>query len=170
MTRLNRLARGARNRLFQVIALYAPGASTFRVWLHRHRGVEIGDDAFIGTAALIETEVPERVSIGNGVTIGIRTVIIAHFRAGTKVDATDSTARHSVRIGDDVFIGPGVIILPNVRIGDGAVVNAGSVVTRSVAPLTMVQGNPAKPIARCGIPLGRRGPLREFYRQLVPIP
>src|SRR5947208_178853 len=70
---------------------------------------------------------------------------------------------------DDAFLGPGVIIMPNVTIGAGAVVAAGSVVTRSVAPLTMVQGNPAKPIARCGIPLGLDTPIKEFYRRLTPI-
>jgi acetyltransferase-like isoleucine patch superfamily enzyme len=75
----------------------------------------------------------------------------------------------SVRIEDDVFIGPGAIILPNVTIGHGAVVHAGSVVTRSVPPLTMVRGNPAEPVARCGVPLGRSTPLRQFYRQLQPL-
>ena len=54
--------------------------------------------------------------------------------------------------------------MPNVTIGAGAVVAAGQVApsTRSVAPLTMVQGNPAKPIARCGIPLGLDTPVKEF--------
>jgi hypothetical protein len=33
----------------------------------------------------------------------------------------------------------------------------------------MVQGNPAKPIARCGIPLGFDTPIKEFYRRLTPI-
>jgi hypothetical protein len=44
------------------------------------------------------------------------------------------------------------------------------VVTGSVAPLTMVQGNPARPVARCGIPLksGKRA-VREFYRRLQPM-
>src|SRR5262249_35030713 len=72
----------------------------------------------------------------------------------------------SVRIEDEVNIGAGVIILPNVTIGRGAVVTAGSVVSSSVAPLTMVQGNPARPIARCGIPLTRETPYKEFCRKL----
>jgi heptaprenylglycerol acetyltransferase len=56
-----------------------------------------------------------------------------------------------------------------VTIGHGAVVTSGSVVTRSVAPLTMVQGNPAEPIARCGVPLGLDTPVKDFFRQLTPI-
>lgn len=71
---------------------------------------------------------------------------------------------HSVTIEDSVFVGPGCIILPNVVIGHGAVVCAGSVVTRSIAPMLMVQGNPAAPIARCGIPLARGTSKAEFAR------
>lgn len=157
---------GAKNRLLQVLALYAPGATTLRPKLHRWRGVEIGRDVFISTDTLLETAYPELVSIGDEVVIGIRCVIIGHFR----LDEEEPLKRPSVRIEDQVFIGPGVYVLPNVTIGHGAVVNAGSVVTRSVAPLTMVQGNPAVPVARCGIPLGAHTPLKEFYRALRPLP
>jgi len=150
--------RGLVNRLLQVIALYIPGATTTRVWLHRMRGVRIGEGTFIGTAAIIETERPELVTIGKRVNIGIRAVIIAHFWDELGVD-----------IGDDAFIGPGAIIMPNTSIGAGAVVAAGSVVNRSVPELTMVRGNPAEPIARCTIPLGLSTPASEFMRGLRPI-
>jgi acetyltransferase-like isoleucine patch superfamily enzyme len=103
------------------------------------------------------------VSIGNGVDIGARTMIIAHQQDESQREGV------SVRIEDDAFIGPGAILLPHVTIGRGAVVNAGSVVTKSVPPLTMVRGNPAEPVARCGVALGRSTPLRDFYRQLQPI-
>jgi acetyltransferase-like isoleucine patch superfamily enzyme len=154
---------GARNRLLQGVARYAPGGESLRVRLHRLRGVSIGEGTFIGTDALIETSYPYLVVIGNDVAIGIRTIIIAHFRGPVPRD------RPTVRIEDEVFVGPGVIVLPNVTIGYGAVVTAGSVVTRSVPPLTMVQGNPAKPVGRCGVPLGMKTPLSEFYRRLRPL-
>ena len=160
---------GLKNRLFQVLALYSPGATTIRVRLHRWRGVTIGDDVFIGTAALIETSLPRLVSIGNGVAIGIRSVIIGHFRESIDERSEDGSPVFTVRIEDEAFIGPGVIILPNVTIGYGSVVTAGSVVTKSVPRLTMVQGNPAKPVARCGVPLGLKTPEKEFYRRLRPI-
>ncbi len=156
-------------RILQIFARFAPGATTWRVRLHRWRGVRIGEGVFIGTDALIETSRPHLVSLGNGVAIGIRATIIAHFRGSTRADNISGTETPTVIIEDDVFIGPGVIILPNVTIGHGAVVNAGSVVTRSIPPLTMVQGNPAVPIARCGISLGMKTPLKEFYRKLKPI-
>ena len=49
-------------------------------------------------------------------------------------------------IGHDVWIGHGVIVLPGVTVGNGAVRAAGAVVTKDVAPYTIVGGVPAKPI------------------------
>ncbi len=49
-----------------------------------------------------------------------------------------------VDIGNDVWIGCKVIILPGVKIGDGAVIAAGSVVTKSIPPYAVVGGNPCK--------------------------
>ena len=169
---MNRHVSGIRNRALQVLALYAPGGDSTRVLLHRMRGVEIGERTWIGSDTLIEPSYPHRVVIGDRVAIGIRVLILAHFAHHGRNRETSEGAldeRVSVRIEDDVFIGPGAIIMPNVTIGAGAVITAGSVVTRSVAPLTMVQGNPAKPIARCGVPLGLNTPIKEFYRRLTPI-
>lgn len=53
-----------------------------------------------------------------------------------------------VRIGQDVWIGGGAIILPGVTIGDGAVIGAGSVVTRHVPAGDQVAGNPAHTMSR----------------------
>ncbi len=158
---------GLRNRLLQIVALYMPGYKTTRVWLHRRRGVAIGRNTSIGLSVIIETAYPSLVSIGNNVSIGMRSVIIAHFRDLTAhARATD---RPTVRIEDDVYIGPGVIVLPNVTIGQGAVVSAGSVVSSSVPARTLVRGNPARPIARCGVSLGGGVSYEEFLRHLTPI-
>ena len=164
-----RAVRGLVNRFLQVLALYAPGATSMRVWLHRLRGVSIGRGTFIGTAALIETARPELVSIGSDVTISIRAIVIAHFRDMTEAERNEGGDPFSVKIEDEAFVGPGAIILPGVTVGRGAVVSAGSVVSGSVPPLTLVQGNPARPVARCGIPLAVNTSAREFYRSLTPI-
>ena len=152
------LFRGAKNRILQHLARFAPGAMTLRVLLHRWRGVTIGNGVWIGYDSILETSYPDLISIGNGVLISVRTMIIAHFH-GSK----------GVRLEDDVWIGPGVIILPNVTIGRGAVVSAGSVVTTSVPPMTLVQGNPARPIAKCGVSLGMDTPIKEFLFHLRPL-
>src|SRR5438876_8215316 len=121
---------GVRNRVLQVVALYSPGGDTTRVLLHRLRGVEIGEETWIGFDTLIEPSYPERVVIGDRVAIGIRVLILAHFaHLGRNRESAggDLDDRVSVRIEDDVFIGPGAIIMPNVTIGHGAVVTSGSV-------------------------------------------
>lgn len=55
---------------------------------------------------------------------------------------------HPVTIGHDVWIGHGAIILPGRSVGNGAVIAAGAIVTRDVAPYTIVAGNPARPVRR----------------------
>jgi len=150
---------GIKNRILQMIARTAPGALSLRPRLHRWRGVKIGKNVWIGYDAIIETSYPHLVTIGDGVTIGIRSLIIGHFRG------RDS----GVVIEDDAFLGPGTIILPNVVIGRGAVVAAGSVVTTSVPPKTLVQGNPARPIATVGIPPSMNVTFQEFSASLRPL-
>lgn len=51
-----------------------------------------------------------------------------------------------VKIGDNVWIGMDVIVLPGVEIGEGAIIQAGAVVAIDVPPLAIAGGNPAKPI------------------------
>ena len=51
---------------------------------------------------------------------------------------------YAIEIGSDVWIGDNVSILPNVKIGHGAIIGTGSVVTKDVAPYTIVGGVPAK--------------------------
>jgi acyl-CoA synthetase (AMP-forming)/AMP-acid ligase II/acetyltransferase-like isoleucine patch superfamily enzyme/acyl carrier protein len=161
------LFRGFKNRLLQSLALYAPGYKSTRVWLHRMRGVSIGKNVSIGLSALIETAYPELVLIGDNVTIGMRAIIIAHLRDST--NQSRLSHRYTIRIGDDVYIGPGAIILPNVTVGPGAVVSAGSVVSRSVPPKTLVRGNPAEPIAHCGVSLAGGVAYKDFVKHLRPL-
>lgn len=53
-----------------------------------------------------------------------------------------------VTIGNDVWIGHGAVIMPGATIGNGAVIGANTVVTRDVAPYTIIAGVPAKPLRR----------------------
>src|SRR6266566_2001946 len=153
-----RLLPGLKNRILQVLARIAPGATTTRVCLNRWRGVNIGKDVWIGYDAIIETSCPHLVTIRDRAAIGIRVTIVAHYRE-----------QQGVVIEEDATLGAGVIVLPDVTIGRGAIVTAGSVVTRSVPPKTMVQGNPAQPIATVEIPLGFGVSLKEFAKGLRPI-
>lgn len=152
-----RLLRGLKNRILQFLARNAPGATTTRVRLNRWRGVSIGKDVWIGYDAIIETSCPHLVTIRDRAAIGIRVTIIAHNRE-----------QRGVMI-KDVSLGPGVIVLPNVTIGRGAIVTAGSVVTKSVPPKTLMQGNPARPVATVDIPFGLNVSVKELAKTLRPI-
>jgi acetyltransferase-like isoleucine patch superfamily enzyme len=150
---------GIRNRVCQHLARILPGARSLRISLHRWRGVNIGEGVWIGYDVILDTSRPHLITIEDGASLSMRVMVIAHFRE-----------TQGVKIEQDAFVGPGAIILPNVTIGRGAVVTAGSVVSQSVAPMTVVQGNPAVPIATCGIPLSDKVPVKEFSRRLKPLP
>ena len=151
---------GFRNRILQQLARMAPGAQSLRVALHRLRGVRIGKNVWIGYDVILDTSRPYLITIEDGASLSMRVTVIAHFRE-----------TQGVKIEQDAFVGPGAIILPNVTIGRGAVVTAGSVVTQSVPPMTVVQGNPAVPVATVGIPLSSEEvSLKEFTRRLKPLP
>lgn len=90
-----------------------------------------------------------------GVDVGARTQIGPAVQIYTADHPRDPAVRSSgleygrpVRIGCDVWIGGGAIILPGVSIADGAVIGAASVVTRDVAAGVTVLGNPARPVKR----------------------
>ena len=156
--RKENLFEGIRNRLLQHLARILPGARSLRVSLHRARGVHIGEGVWIGYDVILDTSRPHLITIEDRASLSMRVTVIAHFRE-----------TQGVKIEQDAFIGPGAIILPNVTIGRGAVVTAGSVVTQSVPPMTLVQGNPAVPITSCGIPLASEVTLKDFSRRLKPL-
>nr|WP_082995127.1 CatB-related O-acetyltransferase [Halomonas elongata] len=90
-------------------------------------------------------------ALGEGVKIitSNHGVSIANLHAGLQKKITGSTGHRSkggVVVGNNCWIGDNVIILPGVHIGNGSVVAAGSVVTKSVPAYSIVAGNPSKVI------------------------
>lgn len=88
-----------------------------------------------------------RVEIGAHTAVGPGTVIRAANHCFERVDVPIMRQGHvpgQVVIEEDVWIGANCVITPDVRIGRGAVVGAGAVVTRNVAPFTVVGGVPAR--------------------------
>jgi len=121
-----------------------------RVLLHRYcklsaygadqkAEIIIGSNTYIGDRT--EIHAGRKVEIGNGCDISWDCNILD--RDYHKLDS-DTESIKPVKICDNVWIGCGCTILKGVTVGEGAVIAAGSVVTRDVAPHTLVGGNPAR--------------------------
>jgi maltose O-acetyltransferase len=107
--------------------------------------IRLGEAVFLNFNCVILDIV--EVSVGDRTQIGPAAQIYAadHPRdAATRREGLEFG--RPVRIGCDVWIGGGAIILPGITIGDGAVIGAGSVVTRNVPVRATVAGNPARRI------------------------
>lgn len=110
--------------------------------------ITIGENVDINHG--VEIDYSGGVVIGNRVWISQNVLIETHehlAESGTK--DTWGIKYHPLFVGDDAWIGANAIVLPRVRyIGKGAVIGAGSVVTKDVPDLLVVAGNPARPIIK----------------------
>ena len=108
----------------------------------------LGDNSGIGMNA----QIASHVSIGKDVMMGPECMMytVNHGMARTDIPMWKQsfTAPKPIVIEDDVWIGSRVIILPGVHVGRGSVIGAGSVVTKSIEPYSIVGGNPAKLIRK----------------------
>lgn len=105
--------------------------------------VSLGTNSGIG----VNCEVYGPVTIGDNVMMGPDVVIYTNNHSTARTDITMIEQGYEevkpVVIGNDVWIGKRVIILPGVTIGNGCVIGAGSIVTKDVSDFTVVAGNPA---------------------------
>lgn len=137
-------------RLLKLLAKHTPGYNV-RCRLLRMAGYKIGGRVYIGEDLIIIDELDDRarVRIGDRVAIAPRvTLVISSHPNFSRIRPFVKCVHGYIEIGDDAWIGTGCIILPDVRIGKGAVVGAGSVVTKDVPDFAVVAGVPAKPIKK----------------------
>jgi acetyltransferase-like isoleucine patch superfamily enzyme len=105
-------------------------------------GVKIKGRVLIYSNVVIDTVAPDRIFIGNNVAITSGVKILTHY-------LNPNVSGRKFRIGevhicDDVFIGVNACICNSVTIGKGAIIGAGSVVTKDIPPYEVWAGNPAK--------------------------
>lgn len=115
-----------------------------KIWAP-HKDVVLGHHVQFGANCRIQCD----IKIGSYVLIASNVSFIG--KDDHRVDLPEKAIWNSGRgdnyktiVGNDVWIGHGTIVIGGVTIGDGAVIAAGSVVTKDVAPCTIVGGNPAR--------------------------
>lgn len=121
-------------------------------------GVNINSGAYFGCGENIvigdHSSIGERCYIANDTKIGtdvmmapeVLIISVSHNTESAEISMRlqGNNLPRPVSIGNDVWIGRRAIILPGVSVGDGAIIGAGSVVTKDVAAYSVVGGNPAK--------------------------
>lgn len=108
----------------------------------RFGGLKVKGCAYIYGGVLFDTVAPNNIYIGNNVVITAGAKILTHY-------LDPSVEGRKFRIGevhieDDVFIGVNAIICNSVTIGKGAIIGAGSVITKDIPPYQVWAGNPAR--------------------------
>ena len=109
--------------------------------------ISIGENSNIGTRCLIHSE--SSVKIGKNVLIAAYTYVVAgglHDFSCPDVAPmhAPSLSRGGITIGDNVWLGAGVVVLDGVNIGRDAVIGAGAVVTRDIPEYSIAVGVPAR--------------------------
>jgi acetyltransferase-like isoleucine patch superfamily enzyme len=114
-----------------------------RVW-----GMDIHPTAEFSLSTRFDLTYPQGVHVGAHTQLAFESRILCH-------DRSRGIYRHT-RIGANCFIGGRSLIMPGVEVGDGSIVGAGAIVTKSVPPGCIVAGNPAR-VIREGIRLTHYG-------------
>jgi acetyltransferase-like isoleucine patch superfamily enzyme len=147
-----------KKKLLKLIAKQLPGCG-LRIRLLRMCGYTIGDSVYIGEDFIIIDDLGDTqlsLKIGDRASISPMVTFVMHTQPNdSRIVPYVNSHTGSITIDSDAWIGTGAVLLPNVTIGEGAVVGANSVVTKSVAPYTVVGGVPAHFIKQVNVPWNR---------------
>ena len=141
------MMRYAKNWILGRLASSLPVPS-WRVGLHRMRGIKIGKEVFIGSDVIFDEVYPELITIEDYVELGDRCKLYAHSHGPALLKHLYPRITAPVKICKSAWVAPGCTILPGVTIGECSIVGADSVVTHSVEAYTIVAGSPAKLVKR----------------------
>lgn len=120
-----------------------------RPWILRKMGCKVGRNVFIGDKVSVDFRNPELITIEDNVYVTGHTILLCHKRDLTHyymgVNHADlSYKTGAIHLCKGCSTGTGTLIMPGVTIGEGAIVGAGSLVTKDVPAWTIATGRPAK--------------------------
>jgi len=107
--------------------------------------IEIGDYSELGTRCMIQSH----IKIGNNVIMGPDVKIYSRNHKYSSLIIPiqfQGKIQKYTKVGNDVWLGANVVILPGVEIGDHVIIGAGSIVTNNIPDWAVAAGNPAKVI------------------------
>ncbi len=120
-----------------------------RPWVLRKIGCNVGKDVFIGSDVWIDSGHADLITIDDHVHVTARTVLLCHKKNLRDYYIGDDYAKVAyikapIHLCRGCSTGTGTIIMPGVTIGEGAIVGAGSLVTKDIPAWTVATGSPAK--------------------------
>ena len=117
-------------------------------------GISVGDRAFVNFNTVMLDTAPIVIGADSQLASGVQLLTAGHpLDPGRRRDGWESG--EPIEIGENVWLGAGVLVCPGVSIGHNTVVGAGGVVVADLPENVLAVGNPAKPIRELG---GSRGP------------
>lgn len=124
--------------------------------VHPKPQIIIGDNCVIGEQVHITCA--NSIKIGNGLLTGRRCTITDNSHGASERSVLDINpvqrtieSKGAIVIGDNVWLGDNVIVLPGVTIGNGVIIGANSVVTKCIPSYCVAVGNPAKVVRNFGL-------------------
>lgn len=139
-------ARKIKNTLLMLMA-YACPSNGLRIRFHRWRGIRIGQGVYVGMFCFFDNLYPEYIVIEDKASVNAGTMVLTHFNPMKQFAPVLRARVAPVIICEGAIVAVRSTLLPGVIIGKKAIVSAGSVVEKDVAPYTLVRGNPAKKVA-----------------------
>ena len=133
------------NFILETLAYNCP-VNSWRVRMHRWRGVHIGKNTFIGLKVTLDHSHPEYIYIGDNVSLAGNNFVLTHSNPYKHFENVFDSYIAPVVIKDNSWISIGAMILPGVTVGEYSVVAAGSVVQKDVPHKVIVGGIPSKQI------------------------
>ena len=151
---IKKVSRRVINAFWYKVVLRFP-YSKIRISALKHLGHRIGKDVYCPSDLTITQNFvnqPYHLFLGDRVSISPKCIFILMSHPNNS-NIRNFVPQHNgdIIIEEDAWIGAGTIILPGIHIGKGAIIGAGSVVTKDVEPYTIVAGNPARIIRKVDV-------------------